>query len=118
VPRAGTFQAWLRYDNDHGPINTGITAAVKRLRIACGKDPVQVMPVVLPQSDGEQDSTRVRFHAEAGQTCRFTLLQGFNMSNLAHFAHYTGGQGGAIGPLNRADVGTLHVAPLPSDRGN
>ncbi len=118
APHDGTYQAWLRYDNDHGPINTGITAAVKRLRIACGHSAVQVVPVVMPQSDGEQDSTRVRFHAEAAQTCRFTLEPGFNMSNLAHFAHYTGGQGGAIGPLNRADVRGLHIAPLPSHQGN
>jgi hypothetical protein len=114
----GTYQAWLRYDNDHGPINTGITAAVKRLRIVCGTTAAQVRPIVMPQSDGEQNSTRVRFHTEAGRTCTFTLLQGFNMSNLQHFAHYTGGQGGIIGPLNQANVHELHIAPLPSPQGN
>jgi hypothetical protein len=75
---------------------------------------VQVRPIVLPQSDGPQASTVVRFHARAGQRCTFALKQGFNMSDLAHFVHYTGGQGGASGPLNQADVGALHIAPLPS----
>jgi len=117
APRSGTYLAWLRYDNDHGPINTGITAAVKRMHIACGASPVQVLPIVMPQSDGVQDSTRLRFTARAGQTCRFALEQGFNMSNLAHFVHFTGGQGGATGPLNQADVRGLHIAPLPAHGG-
>ncbi|HEX7342042.1 MAG TPA: Six-hairpin glycosidase-like protein [Rhodanobacteraceae bacterium] len=109
----GDYTAWLRYANDHGPINTGITAAVKRVRIACGAAKVQVRPVVMPQSDGEQHSTQVRFHAHAGDSCRFALEQGFNMSNLSKFVHYTGGQGGAGGPLNGAAIGTLKIAPLP-----
>ena len=117
APHAGHYLAWLRYDNDHGPINTGITAAVKRLKIACGDTPAQVRPIVMPQSVGEQASTRVRFKARAGQTCRFSLEQGFNMSNLAHFVHFTGGQGGASGPLNQADVHGLHIAPLPDTGG-
>lgn len=117
APRTDTYALWLRYDNDHGPINTGITAAVKRLRITCGQAQVQVRPVVMPQSDGEQDSTTVRFHARAGQTCRFALEQGFNMSNLAKAAEYTRGQGGATGPLNQADVGAMKVAPLPASGG-
>ena len=36
---------------------------------------------------------------------------GANMSDLAHFTHYTGGKGGASGPLNAADVGTLTLTP-------
>ncbi|HEX7339777.1 MAG TPA: Six-hairpin glycosidase-like protein [Rhodanobacteraceae bacterium] len=116
APRTGTFAAWLRYDNDHGPINTGITAAVKRLRITCGKAPAQVRPLVMPQSDGQQDSTVVRFAAHAGERCTFALAQGFNMSNLAAFAHYTGGAGGASGVLNEAAIGALVIAPLAGSK--
>ncbi|GAB3024771.1 hypothetical protein GCM10027285_03200 [Oleiagrimonas citrea] len=117
APRSGTFTAWLRYNNDHGPINTGVTAGVKRLKIFCGKLAPQVRPIVLPHSIAEQNSTMVQFHAVAGQSCSFALEQGFNMSNLQHFVHFTGGQGGASGPLNEADVGDLHIAPLPK-QGN
>jgi hypothetical protein len=57
-------------------------------------------------------STWGTFTAKAGSACRFALDDGFNMSYLAHFAHYTGGAGGNSGPLNRADVHALVIAPL------
>jgi Bacterial alpha-L-rhamnosidase 6 hairpin glycosidase domain len=157
----GGYLAWLHYSNGHGPINTGITAAVRRLEIRCAGSPNQVMPIVMPQSEGGQASTTVRFEAKAGVSCAFSLLPGFNMSDLAQFAHYTGqpppppsplppaaatraspvpvrkpqaaakltanrgagrptarsgpvANGGATGPLNRARIGALLIAPLSS----
>lgn len=112
APRSGLYLAWLRYDNSHGPINTGITAAVRRMSIHCAGSPVQLAPVVLPQSVGMQPSTVIRFRAQAHAGCTFALADGFNMSDLAHFAYYTGGQGGATGPLNSAVIGGLRLAPL------
>ena len=133
----GQYVAWLDYSNRNGPINTGITAAVKRLEVRCAGAARQVLPVVMPQSEGWQASTTVRFEAGAGATCTFSLLQGFNMSDLAQFAHYTGSppppapaadmgrkapvrptraplivNGGSTGPLNRARIGALRIAPL------
>ena len=114
--RSGLYLAWLTYDNPHGPINTGITAAVRRMRIRCSGSAPQQRPVVMPQSDGAQASTMVRFRASAGARCVFTLAPGFNMSDLARFAYYTGGQGGVAGPLNSAVIDGLHIAPLPQGR--
>jgi hypothetical protein len=68
----------------------------------------------MPHSVAEQRSTAATFETKAGARCTFALEQGFNMSDLAHFVHYTGGEGGASGPLNEANVNALHVAPLPS----
>ncbi len=113
APRSGTYLAWVDYDNNHGPISTGITAAVRRLVIHCGTAAAQGGVLVMPQSRGVQASTVVRFHNPAGARCTFTLGGGFNMSDLAHFAYYTGGEGGASGPLNHADIGALRIAPLP-----
>ncbi|TAN02627.1 MAG: Six-hairpin glycosidase-like protein [Rhodanobacteraceae bacterium] len=114
TPVGGRFRIWLDYDNDHGPINTGITAAVKRLVVRCGKAPAQTLPIVMPHSVGDQASTFADFDIGAlGAHCTFALEQGFNMSDLAHFAHYTGGAGGSAGPLNEARIGALHIAPLP-----
>jgi hypothetical protein len=110
------YLAWLNYSNRHGPINTGITAAVRRLEVRCAGQSSQLMTVVMPQSEGWQPSTTVRFAASAGASCTFNLLPGFNMSDLARFAHYTGGQGGAGGPVNRAAIGSLRIAPLPHQR--
>ncbi|WP_200945391.1 Six-hairpin glycosidase-like protein [Rhodanobacter sp. Root627] len=112
APVSGRFQATLIYANDHGPINTGITAAVKNLVIACKGAPVQTRPLVMPHSVGMQPSTDVTFDASAGAPCSFSISQGFNMSFLRSFAHYTGGQGGIEGPLNEARIGDLLVAPL------
>ncbi len=90
APRRGKYLVWLHYSNPHGPINTGITAAVERLDIRCAGSPRQILPIVMPQSEGWQASTTARFEAGAGASCAFTLLRGFNMSDLAQFAHYTG----------------------------
>jgi hypothetical protein len=108
----GDYRVALDYRNDHGPINTGITVAVKRLAIACTGAAMQRVPIVMPHSVGEQLSTTATFHADKGAHCTFAQEQGFNMSDLAHFAHYTGGAGGSSGPLNAADVGGLRIAPI------
>ena len=112
APASGRFQVALSYANAHGPINTGITAAVKNLTARCDGSEAQKMPLVLPHSVTTQDSTTASFSAHAAATCRFALEPGFNMSYLAHFAHYTGGSGGHDGPLNDADIGDLLITPL------
>ncbi|MBS0380850.1 MAG: Six-hairpin glycosidase-like protein [Proteobacteria bacterium] len=113
APARGTYRVWLDYANDHGPINTGITASVKRLAVRCGGAEVQTVPIVMPHSMGEQASTYGDFEvAAAGAHCTFALEQGFNMSDLANFVHYTGGEGGSGGPLNEAKVDGVRIAPI------
>ncbi len=112
APRSGRIRAFFRYRNANGPVNTGISAAVKTLVLECdGKR--QTGTVVMPHREGEGDSTSALFDVRAGNKCMFALEEGFNMSDLDHFAHYTGGKGGASGPLNTADIGALTVVPLP-----
>ncbi|HEV2681635.1 MAG TPA: Six-hairpin glycosidase-like protein [Rhodanobacter sp.] len=114
APHGSRFQVALSYANDHGPINTGITAAVKMLRVDCEGSSPQPLLLVMPHSIGMQNSTTASFSANAGAHCRFALDDGFNMSYLDHFAHYTGGRGGSDGPLNNASIGDLLIAPLPT----
>ncbi len=113
APRSAVYLAWVDYDNDHGSISTGITAAVRRIVIRCGGEAPRTRPLVMPQSDGVRASTVVRFRARAGARCVFSLTGGFNMSDLAQYAHYTGGQGGATGPVNSAEIFGLRIAALP-----
>ncbi|MGN6191448.1 MAG: Six-hairpin glycosidase-like protein, partial [Rhodanobacteraceae bacterium] len=115
APSTGRFRIGFDYANDHGPINTGVTAAVKRVVIRCAGSPEQTVPIVMPHSVGQQLSTTGTFIVKADARCTFTLQQGFNMSALANFAHYTGGAGGSEGPLNDARIGALHIAPLSAD---
>ena len=111
APVSGRYRVWLRYENNHGPIPTGVTAAVKMLVVQCAGDAPQRLPIVMPHSVGEQSSTYAVMTAKAGTACRFQLEQGFNMSDLRHFAHYTGGKGGVDGPLNDARIGDLIISP-------
>ncbi len=104
----------LHYDNPNGPINTGVTAAVKQLAVQCAGQPVQRATIVMPHSIGPQDSTAAEFDLPKG-SCRFTLEPGFNMSALEHFAQYNGGKGGRDGVLNAADVRALLIAPVAGD---
>jgi hypothetical protein len=113
----GDYRVSLDYANGHGPINTGITAAVKILRVRCDGSDEQRLPIVMPHSVRSQSSSWGRFTAKAGAACQFDLDDGFNMSYLAHFAHYTGGAGGSAGPLNQADVHDLLIAPLATGHG-
>ena len=109
---SGRYRVWLNYANDHGPINTGITAVVKMLVVQCGDGEAQRVPLVMPHSLGVQASTYGEFVAITGNHCSFNLDDGFNMSYLAHFAHYTGGAGGDSGPLNDANIHDLQIALL------
>jgi len=115
APTTGNYRVSLDYTNEHGPINTGVTAAVKMLLIRCAGSDEQHLPIVMPHSIGLQRSTWGSFAAKAGAHCQFTLDDGFNMSYLAHFAHYTGGAGGSDGPLNQADVHELLIAPVATE---
>ena len=112
APGSGRYRVSVDYRNANGPINTGVTAAVKWLAIHCDGSDTQRVPLVMPHSVGTQRSTFGEFDAIAHSGCTFTLADGFNMSYLQHFAHYTGGSGGIEGPLNQADIGALQIAPL------
>ena len=111
APATGRYRVWLRYENNHGTIETGVTAAVKMLVARCGNEPPQRLPIVMPHSIGEQASSYGVIAAKAGAACHFELQQGFNMSDLSHFAHFTGGKGGSEGPLNDARIGDLVITP-------
>jgi len=108
---AGRVRLRLEFNNPNGPINTGVTAAVKQLAVQCDGGASQSHTVVMPHSAGVQASTAAEFDLPAGQ-CRIELQEGFNMSALAHFEPYTGNKGGRSGVLNQADIHALLLAPV------
>lgn len=112
APKAGRYAVNVDFRNTLGPINTGITAAVKTLVAQCDGVDEQRGPLVMPHGAAMQRSSEVVIDVPAGSRCRFTLRDGVNMSYLSHNAHYTGGVGGIDGPLNAADIGPLHAMPL------
>ncbi len=112
--KAGQVRLRLQYRNPNGPINTGVTAAVKQLVLQCPGQPLQRHTVAMPHSVAVQDSTSATFAVPKGP-CTVTLEEGFNMSALQHFAHYTGGKGGRDGVLNQAQVQALKVTQVAAE---
>ena len=115
APTGSRYRVWVDYRNTNGPISTGVTAAAKWLEISCAGSEMQRVPLVMPHNVGAQRSTFGEFNATANSRCSFALADGFNMSYLQHFAHYTGGSGGIDGALNQADVDALHIAPVATE---
>ena len=108
----GWYRFTLKFANANGPINTGITAAVKAVTVRCGGAAEQSGSVTMPHlAEGMAwgFSTGFFFQAGSGDACELRVADGFNMSYLAHFAHYTGGRGGASGALNRADIAAARI---------
>ncbi|CAH0063398.1 Six-hairpin glycosidase-like protein [Stenotrophomonas sp. GD03819] len=112
--KAGQVRLRLQYRNPNGPINTGVTAAVKQLVLQCPGQPLQRHTVAMPHSVAVQDSTSATFTVPKGP-CTVALEEGFNMSALQHFAHYTGGKGGRDGVLNQAQVQALKVTQVAAE---
>jgi hypothetical protein len=112
APGAGRYAFSVEFTNTHGPINTGITAAVKTLVAQCDGTGEQRGTLVMPHGAAMQRSSSVVIDVREATTCRFTLRDGVNMSYLTHNARYTGGAGGIDGPLNDATIGALHAVPL------
>ncbi len=105
----------LQYFIDNGPINTGITAVVKRLHADCPQSGKQQATLVMPHLATALEagwSSRADFNAKAGETCQISIADGFNMSYLQHFNLYTGGKGGRTGPLNQAVIHKALIQPL------
>jgi alpha-glucosidase len=113
TPRAsGWYRFELKYANTQGPINTGITAAVKIVAARCAGEAEQSGGIVMPHTVGAKPwgySTGFFFQARAEAPCELRIADGFNMSYLESFARYTGGRGGESGALNRADIAAAQI---------
>ena len=111
---AGRQRVQLKYFIDNGPINTGITAVVKQLRVNCPSSGPQQSVLVMPHlaTATEQGlSSNAVFVAKAQEVCQLQIVDGFNMSYLEHFNLYTGGKGGKSGPLNQAVIAGAQITP-------
>ena len=100
--------------NRDGPVNTGVTCAVKRVVVENLRDGAIVgdAHVYVPHATEQLPSSYVRAQLVAGERYRIRIgnaATALNMSALEHFAHYTGGAGGVGGQLNRITAATLRL---------
>jgi hypothetical protein len=120
IEHAGHYGFELLYDNHANDISTGVTNAVKLLRVTDDSGREVLRGVVqmphIEERDGQHPlrlSTPLRANLAAG-SYRAELLDFFNMSYLQSNASY-GGAGGKMGPLNLAHIDSLQIVALPSD---
>ncbi|MBZ9604023.1 hypothetical protein [Phyllobacterium chamaecytisi] len=106
---SGSYHVLLRYGNGFGPVNTGVTAAVKQIEITGASQApskgVVVMPH-LPNWDTWGESTPATAKLTAGTSYKIKLSDYYNMSYLASNSTYSG-SGGAGGISNRANIAEL-----------
>lgn len=109
----------LVYGNGSGPINTGITAAVKRLQVVELPAGTTVASgyLPLPQLGSWSEwrsSSFLPVSLRADRSYRVVIdddLHAVNMSAFEHYARYTGGSGGAA-PFQRVNIAELKVLRL------
>jgi hypothetical protein len=103
-------------------VNTGITAAVKRVTVSEAHTDAIVAEGVLtlPQLgawDRWGESTFLPLSLQAGVAYRVELSDHPNMSYLEHFRAYTGGPGGGDSSYNAANLHGLKLLPLRGTPG-
>ncbi len=114
---SGEHLVQLSYANGAGPVNTGITCAVKRVRVEDTSNNAVVGSgyALMPQRGSWAswgDSSWVRATLVAGKTYRIVVSgdgAAMNMSELQHFAAYTGGTGGSTGAFERVNISGVKV---------
>ncbi len=114
---SGPHLIQLIHGNGAGPINSGITASVKRVSVEDVRSGQVVASevVTMPHlGDWERwgDSTFVRAELDAERLYRLRIEDGINMSYFAHFEPYTAGSGGGDGVFNRANITTARLLSL------
>jgi hypothetical protein len=113
VERAGTYAISFLYDNHSFAHNTGITNAVKRLRLedAAGQQLQSVvqMPHIRPVGSAHpvRESTISYFRLQPG-TYTLTLDDFFNMSAMLSNTKYSGA-GGRNGYVNEARITEIRI---------
>ena len=119
VSSTGNYNVYFLYGNGAGPVSTGISCAIKRLRIIdnAGGD-TQTSYLVMPHLgtwDAWANSTGTRATLTAGHSYK-VIVDGDNyaqnMSVFSHFASYTGGEGGSA-TFNRVNLSELVVERRP-----
>lgn len=114
--RTGPHLVQLVYGNGAGPINTGITCAIKRVTIRDAETDAVVAsgPVTMPHLGTWArwaDSTFLRAELDATRTYRVTIDSApitRNKSAFAHFARYVG-LGGETGEFAHVNIAELKL---------
>jgi hypothetical protein len=115
--RGGRYQVRVRFSNGAGPINTGITCAVKKLEVRKAGSPELVASgyLVMPQSGDWKRwtmSNAIDADLEAGAQYNVRLTEddySRNMSYLKKNERYTAGPGGGDASYNFVNISSVSL---------
>ena len=115
--RSGPHLFQVTFGNGAGPIDSGVTCAVKRLVVEEVASGARVAEGALRMPHlGDwarwEDSSFVPAELAAGVEYRITIRGDEDVSNMsafAHFADYTAGLGGRSGAFNRVNIASLTI---------
>lgn len=120
VAHDGRYRLQLVVGNGAGPVNTGITAANKRLEVYDDAGALVAAGVATAVHRGSWDlwneSTPVPADLLAGVRYRVAIRDAGNMSGLDHFRRYTGGVGGGESASGFVNVAALKLLALDAPR--
>ena len=109
---SGEHYLQLIYGNGSGGFDTGITAAVKWLRVLNQENTeIAAGPIIMPQLGDWSawgDSSFLPVTLEANQTYSVQISDGWNMSYLEHYRSYNG-TGGGDNPYNYVNISELKL---------
>lgn len=112
VQENALYQIQLAYRNQ-GPINTGITAGLRKITVFDGIAIVTSGICVMPHYQGEEIcwSTPLNLNLEKGKSYRLEVREFPNMSSLMHFEKYTK-RGGKSGADNQVELHSIYLTRL------
>ncbi len=112
-PENGEYLIQIEYGSGR-PIDTGITACVKKITIFEESDMSEIasQTIFMPHLGIDNwgrwgNSSFASAVLDSKKTYSFTISDVFNMSYFDHFSSYTGGMGGGGELYNRANISTL-----------
>ncbi len=125
VNRRGVYLVRVEFSNGAGPVNTGITCAVKKLEVLHpgSSIPIAAGYVVMPQSGSWQRfdlSSAVPVELVPDEKCVLRLSEDehcLNMSYLRSNEPYTAAAGGGAASYNFANIAALHLLYLTDQPG-
>lgn len=118
VKKSGTYKVTAEYSNGAGPINTGITCAVKRVEICeAGGALVASSYLVMPHTaDWTRylDSSSFAVGLESGRTYLIKIFEDTYSRNMSYFDHYEPYRGAGNGslPYNYVNISKIKLLRL------
>jgi hypothetical protein len=116
VNKSGRYLFSVRYSNGAGPINTGVTCAVKRIEIteAGSSKPIAAAYLIMPHTaDWKRflDSSAVQADLKAGTDYTVKIFEDPYARNMSYFDHYEPykNTGNGASPYNYVNIASLEA---------